>query len=684
MAVRGAVVGLLAACLLGLGASAASAVIVHLANGTTLSYQPIPGSHVGGTASGFDEFFTNLDYSGGPVMTSNTNYTIYWRPKVSPPAEYPVGFKTGVNKYFSDLEHDSGGSQNVDSVATQYNNSAGEFVQYQSKFGEGLTDENPYPSFGCTRAPKCLTDAQLRAELTKFVAEKKLPADQAHEYFLLTPEGVESCFEESVEAECSANVTELEHQTYCAYHGDIHLEGGGNIVYSNDPFVNGKHCDEPHHINGPSDSALFGGMSHEHVESITDPEPNNAWTDWGKLTGEIGDKCRTFEPASEFGTPLGKTGPENLTYNQEINGDRFWYQQEWSNKGATCLQRLKFEASEAPAAKFSFASLSGRKVEFNATGSATGANVRYVWQFNDRSGHLENKTFETTSLTFVHEFPAFSTYTVALTVYKADGTSKGVAQLVTPGKLSQTIAFISSPPGSATVGGPTYTATATATSGLPVALAIDASSGSVCSISGSTVSFVGAGTCTIDANQAGNGTYNPAPQSQQSFGVSSPPPPPVVVVPVAPVVAAAVTPTPEPEPNGSFTAGETTFNQKTGELTFTQTVSDPGTFSWLLTFQNGKFGVFSASSHKCKAGFVLLGGKCRPSKIVFARGSAVVAAPGAVTLRLKPSASALKALKNALKQKKGLPVTVTFTFQSARGGSPISHSRTMTVKLKKR
>src|SRR5260370_4376236 len=42
----------------------------------------------------------------------------------------------------------------------------------------------------------------------------------------------------------------------------------------------------------------------------------------------------------------------------------------------------------------------------------------------------------------------------------------------------------------------------------------------ICSISGSTVSFIGAGTCVIDANQAGNGNYNAAPQAQQSFAVA--------------------------------------------------------------------------------------------------------------------------------------------------------------------
>ena len=88
------------------------------------------------------------------------------------------------------------------------------------------------------------------------------------------------------------------------------------------------------------------------------------------------------------------------------------------------------------------------------------------------------------------------------------------------GKGNQTITFTSTAPAGAKVGGPTYTVTATATSGLPVTFTIDASASSVCSISGSTVSFIGVGTCVIDANQAGNANYNPAPQAQQSFAVA--------------------------------------------------------------------------------------------------------------------------------------------------------------------
>ncbi len=86
------------------------------------------------------------------------------------------------------------------------------------------------------------------------------------------------------------------------------------------------------------------------------------------------------------------------------------------------------------------------------------------------------------------------------------------------GTTPQTISFSSSAPVGATVGG-TYTPVATATSGLGVAVTVDAAASAVCTISGGVVTFTGAGTCVIDANQAGNATYAPAPQAQQSFGV---------------------------------------------------------------------------------------------------------------------------------------------------------------------
>jgi uncharacterized protein YhjY with autotransporter beta-barrel domain len=94
-----------------------------------------------------------------------------------------------------------------------------------------------------------------------------------------------------------------------------------------------------------------------------------------------------------------------------------------------------------------------------------------------------------------------------------------VQQSFVVGQGSQTIAFTSTEPGTATVGGATYTPTATATSGLAVALTIDPSASGVCTISGGVVSFTGIGTCLVNADQAGNADYTAAPQVQQSFAV---------------------------------------------------------------------------------------------------------------------------------------------------------------------
>ena len=114
---------------------------------------------------------------------------------------------------------------------------------------------------------------------------------------------------------------------------------------------------------------------------------------------------------------------------------------------------------------------------------------------------------------------------------QADGDGDGLGDVcdVCPGdpenragcgdRTNQTVSFTSTPPADAVRGGPTYTVTATATSGLAVTFTIDASAAAVCSIAGSTVSFTGAGTCVVNARQAGDASFNAAPQVQQSFAV---------------------------------------------------------------------------------------------------------------------------------------------------------------------
>lgn len=91
---------------------------------------------------------------------------------------------------------------------------------------------------------------------------------------------------------------------------------------------------------------------------------------------------------------------------------------------------------------------------------------------------------------------------------------------VTVAQAAQTVAFGTTPPNPATVGG-SYATLASATSGLPVALVSDTTG--VCTLSGSIVSFVGAGTCTLAASQAGDANVAAA-SARQSFAVAAPTP----------------------------------------------------------------------------------------------------------------------------------------------------------------
>jgi hypothetical protein len=105
--------------------------------------------------------------------------------------------------------------------------------------------------------------------------------------------------------------------------------------------------------------------------------------------------------------------------------------------------------------------------------------------------------------------------------YYSDATGRvhGFVAVAAAVVATQTASFSSATPPTAAVGGPSYVPTAIATSGLPVTITVDASASSVCSMNGGAVSFQAVGTCVLNANQPGNGSFSAAPQVQQSFAV---------------------------------------------------------------------------------------------------------------------------------------------------------------------
>jgi hypothetical protein len=86
-------------------------------------------------------------------------------------------------------------------------------------------------------------------------------------------------------------------------------------------------------------------------------------------------------------------------------------------------------------------------------------------------------------------------------------------------KQTQSISFTA--PASEMAGGSATLPAKGGGSGNPVVFSVDRASGpGVCTVSGSTVTYTGAGNCVIDANLAGNARYADAPQVQRTIEVS--------------------------------------------------------------------------------------------------------------------------------------------------------------------
>ena len=131
-----------------------------------------------------------------------------------------------------------------------------------------------------------------------------------------------------------------------------------------------------------------------------------------------------------------------------------------------------------------------------------------TFAYTDDAADLD--TAPTCTVSGAHTSVSGSPYTIACSGgADADYTFGYTGSTLTIGKADQTVTIDSTPP-VAPKHADTYDITATATSGLEVAFAVDPASSAVCSIVGATVTFDASGSCTINATQAGNADWNEA------------------------------------------------------------------------------------------------------------------------------------------------------------------------------
>lgn len=258
----------------------------------------------------------NLQYHGGPVMRTNSTYAIYWRPRH---AKMSASYRATIDQYFNDVAADSGAQSNVYSVETQYGDGSG-LIAYSQAFGGSVVDTHRFPSNGCPAyggLSACINDKQVRVEVKRVVANRGWPVNTSNAYFLFLPKNVGTCAD-SAGLMCAFTY-------FCGYHSAVYV-GASPLIYSNEPYAETKaSCTLGTNPNGNEADSTINTASHEHREMINDPTID-AWYD--SAGNEGSDKC-----AWKFGA---STSNGTGQYNQVINDNDYFIQEEWSNTLEGC------------------------------------------------------------------------------------------------------------------------------------------------------------------------------------------------------------------------------------------------------------------------------------------------------------------------------------------------------------
>jgi len=161
------------------------------------------------------------------------------------------------------------------------------------------------------------------------VASSLKETGYGHEYHLYLPKGVDTCFDLTNICYSPDNPSTF---FFCAYHGSVDFSDIGHVLVSVEPYQNVGGCsvDPNHSPNGLLVDSTSNVLSHELIETITDPDPQNypfKGAGWVAVSSLI-----------EFGAEIGDIC-ENAFFSYvpvSLNGRKYEIQPEYSNKYHGC------------------------------------------------------------------------------------------------------------------------------------------------------------------------------------------------------------------------------------------------------------------------------------------------------------------------------------------------------------
>jgi hypothetical protein len=359
-------------------------IVPDVASGAHISHAPIAHAAV-------------LQYGGGRVLHSNRTHVMFWVP-AGATLGYDPGYEQLVERFLTQVAADSHHATNVYGLSGQYSDASGP-AAYDSSFDGAVVATDPLPPNECVEPPAtgpgwltCLTDTQLQSELERVVSADHLPRAANDVYFLVLPDGMGTCTD-STSSMCALGGST---SGFCGYHSQT----DSGLLYAVIPYnaVSG-HCQSSNpRPNGSTADPALSTISHEHNETVTDPEAYSGWID--PSGQEDGDLCIT-----QFGPALGGSG--DSAFDETIAGGHYYLQEEWSNEDGGCAPR-----DETDPVSFAAPSRVSAGRAFTVVGHASDPDGRitaWAWHFGDGSAGSHTR-----ASTHVYRHPG--TYHVLLRV----------------------------------------------------------------------------------------------------------------------------------------------------------------------------------------------------------------------------------------------------------------------------
>jgi hypothetical protein len=220
---------------------------------------------------------------------------IFWGPSWKDSTSADGKAATTLGSYIAN--YGTTGEYNV--ITQYYSGSPATYIRLSS-----LATDNPAVWYDTSTPPTNVTDADIRAEVDKYISSYGFDSAAVYEVFL----PASSYSSNGTSTSCGGP-----NLTYCAYHGSFQ-SGTSNVKYASMPYPSCGGCQS----TGFTVAQNFEHfISHETREAVTD-ENGNAWYD--RRGYEADDKC-AWSPAPFIDSTTG-----------------YAYQYEWSNANSGCVR----------------------------------------------------------------------------------------------------------------------------------------------------------------------------------------------------------------------------------------------------------------------------------------------------------------------------------------------------------